>query len=63
MLHREPGEEWNHIYRQISGLNQHGEYHAEISHKEACEIADMIYSYEQAYLEHMFAFYQFMLLT
>ena len=61
MLHREPDEEGNHRYRQISGLNQHGEYHAEISRKEACEIADMIYSYEQAYLEHMIQFYQFML--
>jgi len=61
MLHREPDEEGNYDFRQISGLNQHGEYHTEISHNEACEIADMIYSYEQAYLEHMIQFYQFML--
>ena len=60
MLHHEADEEGNYDFRQISGLNQHGEYHYAISNKEANEIADMVYAYEQAYLEHMIQFYQFM---
>lgn len=60
MLHREQDKEGKYDFRQISGLNQHGAYHTTISNQEAGEIADMIYSYEQAYLKHMIQFYQFM---
>jgi hypothetical protein len=35
MLHKEPDEEGNIQWRQISGLDQHGEYHADISREGA----------------------------
>jgi Fe-S-cluster containining protein len=60
MLHRELDESGKYSFRQISGLNLHGEYHVSISHDEAQKIADMVYAYEQAYIEHMIRFYQYM---
>ena len=37
MLHREPDDEGNFEFRQISGLDLHGSYHNEIS-KESCKV-------------------------
>ncbi|MEZ5334952.1 MAG: YkgJ family cysteine cluster protein [Methanolobus sp.] len=58
MLHREPDEDGNIDWRQISGLNQHGCYHTDISDDEATEIAELIKSYENAYLRQLIDFYK-----
>ncbi|SFM41139.1 YkgJ family cysteine cluster protein [Methanolobus profundi] len=58
MLHREPDEDGNVDWRQISGLNQHGLYHTEISDEEAQDIAQQIKTYETAYLRQLIAFYK-----
>lgn len=58
MLHREPDEEGNVDWRQISGLNRHGCYHSEISEEEAGEIADRIKSYETGYLSQLAVFFK-----
>ncbi|WP_288070974.1 YkgJ family cysteine cluster protein [Methanolobus sp.] len=58
MLHREPDENGNVDWRQISGLNQHGCYHTEISDEEASEIADQIKSYETSYLSQLIEFFK-----
>lgn len=56
MLHREEGEDGTIDWRQISGLNQHGDYHVEITHDEAEGIANMVKAYEEAYLNQEIAF-------
>lgn len=58
MLHREPDENGNVEWRQISGLNQHGCYHTEIGDDEANEIAGQIISYETAYLKQLISFFR-----
>jgi len=58
MLHREPDEDGNVDWRQISGLDQHGYYHKDISDDEAAEIAGLIKSYETAYLQQLIGFYK-----
>lgn len=58
MLHREPDEDGNVDWRQISGLNQHGHYHVNINDDEATAIAGLIKSYETAYLKQLIAFYR-----
>jgi len=56
MLHREEGEDGTVDWRQISGLNQHGEYYAPIGEEEAREIAREVRAYEEAYLRQEEAF-------
>ncbi|WP_211531334.1 YkgJ family cysteine cluster protein [Methanocalculus chunghsingensis] len=56
MLHREPGEDGSIDWRQIAGLNQHGEYHDEIERVEAEKIAAAVLTYEEAYLAEEIAF-------
>ncbi len=58
MLHREPDEDGNVGWRQISGLDKHGCYHTDISDEEAGEIALQIKSYETAYLKQLIAFFR-----
>lgn len=58
MLHRETDEEGNLDWRQISGLDQHGCYHGEITDEDAKEIASDIKGYEEAYLEQQIAFFR-----
>ena len=56
MLHREADEEGNIDWRQVSGLDQHGCYHSDISDDECKDIASAIKEYEQAYLEQKLSF-------
>jgi len=58
MLHRETDEEGNLDWRQISGLDQHGCYHSEITDEDAKVIASDIKEYEEAYLEQQIAFFK-----
>lgn len=58
MLHREPDEDGNVDWRQISGLDKHGCYHTDISDEEAQDIAKQIKAYETAYLKQLMAFYK-----
>jgi hypothetical protein len=60
MLHREP-DAWGTVdWRQISGLEQHGEYDAEISEDEAMAIARETKEYEDAFLNQEIAFLEYM---
>lgn len=52
MLHREEDEFGKFDWRQISGLNEHGFYHAEITDEECKRIAALTKEYEIAYLTH-----------
>lgn len=56
MLHRETDDEGNLDWRQISGLNEHGCYHSEISDSEAEKIAADTKAYEEAYLRQQIRF-------
>lgn len=56
MLHREADEEGNVDWRQISGLNLHGEYGAEIDEDEARGIAREVIAYEKAFLNQEIVF-------
>lgn len=56
MLHREEGEDGVVDWRQISGLERHGEYDAGISEEESREIARETITYEHAFLSHQIAF-------
>lgn len=56
MLHRETDDEGNLDWRQISGLNEHGCYHAEITENEAKVIAADTKAYEKAYLDQKIRF-------
>ncbi|NPE31418.1 YkgJ family cysteine cluster protein [Methanococcoides sp. SA1] len=58
MLHRETDEEGNLDWRQISGLDQHGCYHSEITDEDVKKIASDIKEYEEAYLEQQIAFFK-----
>lgn len=59
MLHREEGEDGSVDWRQISGLNQHGEYYGEIGQEEADAIASEVIKYEYASLSHQISFISF----
>lgn len=59
MLHREPDERGKIDWRQISGLDQHGEYDAKITDDESQAIARETVEYEQAILDHQIAFLEF----
>jgi Fe-S-cluster containining protein len=58
MLHREPGADGRVDWRQLSGLGDHGEYHASISEEEAAAIAGETIAYEVAFLEQSLEFYR-----
>jgi hypothetical protein len=60
MLHREPGEDGVVDWRQFSGLDEHGEYHAELSREECLAIARETKEYENAFLTHEVRFLEFM---
>lgn len=57
MLHREPDEKGRLEFRQISGLNEHGAYHHEISQIHAQTLAEETIAYERAWLDQMIGFY------
>lgn len=59
MLHREPDRDGITDWRQISGLDEHGCYHSEISRKEAVRIARETRTFEEALLSHELAFLRF----
>lgn len=56
MLHREADESGKVDWRQISGLNEHGCYHSEISDEECSRIAALTKEYETAFLKHQIGF-------
>lgn len=56
MLHRELDEAGVMDWRQISGLDLHGEYHTPISSKESVRIAREIREFEDAVLTRQIAF-------
>ncbi len=56
MLHREPDERGNVDWRQISGLDKHGEYDIKITDDESLAIARETMEYEHAFLTHQIAF-------
>jgi len=60
MLHREPDDEGNVDWRQISGLDRHGEYNAVITDDECLAIARETMEYEHAFLAHQIAFLECM---
>lgn len=57
MLHREPDRRKKLEFRQISGLNEHGEYHCPVSENEAHIFARETIAYEKAWLAQMIGFY------
>jgi Fe-S-cluster containining protein len=57
MLHREPDSRGRVDWRQISGLNLHGEYGSPVSDEECRRIALETISYETAFLEQSIAFH------
>jgi uncharacterized protein len=56
MLHREADESGKIEWRQISGLNEHGNYHSDIQESECEAIARETRAYEEAYLKQMICF-------
>lgn len=60
MLHREPGVDGKIDWRQISGLNEHGEYEEKLPEEEILEIARETKEYEDAFLAQQIAFLEFM---
>ncbi len=50
MLHREPDEDGNVEWRQVSGLNQHGLYHNDINDETCREIVRQVKKYEYEFL-------------
>ena len=56
MLHYEADENGNLQWRQIGGLNQHGNYHTDIDDDECKRIAAAIKEYEAGYLNQKIAF-------
>jgi uncharacterized protein len=59
MLHREPDEEGNVDWRQISGLDQHGEYHTSIAGKDALRITIETRIFEEAALAGEIAYLEY----
>ena len=60
MLHREPDEKGNIDWRQFSGLNEHGEYHHDISIEECSALARQVTEYENAILTQEISFLEFL---
>jgi Fe-S-cluster containining protein len=60
MLHREPGADGMVGWRQISGLNKHGEYNHEIPDDECLALARETREYENAFLTQEISFLEFM---
>ena len=60
MLHREPDEKGNVDWRQISGLEKHGEYDTAITEEESLLLARETMEYEHAFLDHQIAFLECM---
>ena len=56
MLHREPDDEGTVDWRQISGLEKHGAYDAEIPSDECATLARETMEYEHAFLDQQIAF-------
>ena len=56
MLHREEDEDGTIDWRQISGLNRHGFYHAEPGDAEARRIMEEVKVYEAGFLKQELAF-------
>lgn len=61
MLHREPDCRGHVDWRQISGIDEHGEYDAFIPAEETKRIATEVIAYETAYLEQEIAFHEALL--
>jgi hypothetical protein len=59
MLHREADAHGRVDWRQISGLDKHGEYNHEISEDECREIARETKEYENAFLTQEISFLEF----
>ena len=60
MLHREAGPDGRIDWRQISGLDEHGEYHHHIPDEECLALARLTKEYECAFLTHEISFLEFM---
>jgi Fe-S-cluster containining protein len=60
MLHREPDENGNVDWRQISGLDKHGEYNQNIPKEECVSLARETREYENAFLAQEISFLEFM---
>ena len=60
MLHREADEQGEVDWRQFSGLDQHGEYDAEITDDESLDLARETKEYENAFLTQEIRFLEFM---
>jgi len=60
MLHREADEQGEVDWRQFSGLDQHGEYDAEITDDESLDLARETKEYENAFLTQEIQFLEFM---
>ena len=58
MLHREPDRRGHVDWRQISGVDEHGEYDCSISSEDVERIASEVISYETAYLEQELSFHE-----
>ncbi|MCQ1534317.1 YkgJ family cysteine cluster protein [Methanosarcina sp. KYL-1] len=56
MLHREADETGRVDWRQISGLNEHGSYHCDLSDSECESIARETKAYEEAYIRQIIGF-------
>lgn len=61
MLHREADSAGIVDWRQISGLDEHGTYHNEISPEESLAIAEMTREYESAFISQEIAFLEYIL--
>lgn len=59
MLHREPDEEGLVDWRQVGGLDQHGEYHSPIPADAAGEIASDVKAFECAVIQEEIAFIEY----
>jgi Fe-S-cluster containining protein len=51
MLHKEPDERGNVDWRQICGLDRHGEYHTPVSGEDALQSANETKRFEEAVLD------------
>ncbi|MDR0981411.1 MAG: YkgJ family cysteine cluster protein [Methanocalculaceae archaeon] len=58
MLHCEPDSRGHVDWRQISGLDEHGEYDTVIPPTETAQTAAAVIAYETAYLEQEIAFHE-----
>ncbi len=60
MLHREADAQGRVAWRQISGLDKHGEYHDDIPQDECLTLARETKEYENAFLTQEISFLEFM---